>query len=790
MRTVQLYIDNQRIDLFNDEEIKVTSSVQNIDDISKNFTDFSQTFTVPASPNNNQVFEHYYNNDLDGQANANVRKAARIEINYLPFRKGKVQLEGAEIKDGQASSYRLTFYGDVVTLKDLFGKDKLRDLDYSGTQFSFTGANVQTAITSTSDLDVRFPLISSKRVWTYGDAAATDISVSGNAIDYTELFPALKDQVILDAIEAKYGVTFEGTFLSDNRFKRSFTWWKNRQFTDFVLEPQDLVFNNPNTPLANSKVSFEYIDPVSLGQPAGTTLVGKVRMWLFTSFTGTVYLDFYNQAGTLVMTYSQDYVAGVANGAFFSTTNQSSSFLQSQYLSNYSVPLEFSYKFRADAIGTIDAILTYDIHSGSASGSFVTSYNATVSTVTVSNYIDWNSSAPEMEVQTWLSGILKEFNMVCVPKDLTGTTYILEPLEIWYASGDVIDITPYTDMASIKVDRIAPYQEINFSWEKSKSLLNVAFQGFYQREYGDLQYVFPFDGGKYDVKLPFENLLFQKFTGENLQVSYSLESAPDYKHYQPKPVKLFLYNDLTSCDFYLDNGTPTQITNYVPMGQDQNAYLETYSQNFGAEQSSFFDAPVNNSLYQTYYQTYLVNMFSPKSRKISLRCVLPLKMLLELDLQDKVILRDKAYRINNMTTNLTTGLVDLVLVSDWAKERKRVPIKPVTNSTGGVIVVPIKPVKPIRGGYFIITDPTTPFTTSNKTSGQKYYDDTNWEITIPTNSTGSQRTEDYTISWYRYDGTLIESETYSIYQDPEKNYLLAENDAFLLAEDLKYILLE
>lgn len=787
MRTVQLYIEDQRIDLFNDEEIKVTSSVQNIDDISKNFTDFSQTFTVPASPNNNQVFEHYYNNDLDGQVNANLRRSARIEINYLPFRKGKVQLEGSEIKNGQASSYRLTFYGDVVTLKDHFGKDKLRDLDYSSTTFSYTGANVQTALTNNTVLDVRFPLISSNRVWTYGDAAATDISTSGGAIAYTELFPALRDQVILDAIEAKYGVTFEGTFLGDNRFKRSFTWWKNRQFTNFILQPQNVIFNNANTPLANSQVSFEYIDPVSVGEAAGTSLQLKVTMWVLTNFTGTVYLDIYNASGVLLGTYSQDYVSGA--GAFFSTTNGSTSWLQGAYNSQYGVQSKFSYKFRADATGTIDAFVNFEVRKN-AYATLVTAYQAQITQITVTNYIDWNSSAPDIEVQSWFSGLLKEFNMVCVPKDLTGTTYILEPLEIWYASGDVINITPYTDMENVKVDRIAPYKEINFTWEKSKSLLNVAFQGFYQREYGDLQYIFPFDGGKYDVKLPFENLLFQKFTGENLQVSYSLESAPDYKHYVPKPVKLFLYASTTSCDFYLDTGSPTQITSYIPMGQDQNAYLENYSQNFGAEQSSFLDAPINNSLYETYYKTYLVNMFSPKSRKVSVKCVLPLKMLLDLDLQDKVILRDKAYRINNMTTNLTTGLVDLVLVSDWAKERRRVPIKPVVVHTGGTIVIPVQPIKPTKGGYIIITDPGTPFTTSSLTSGQKYYDPTNWEITIPTNSTGNQRTEDYTISWYRYDGTLVETQTYSIYQDPEKSFLLAEDNAYILTEDLKYILLE
>ena len=39
----------QRIELFNDEKISITSSIQDIADISKSKTDFTQSFTIPAS---------------------------------------------------------------------------------------------------------------------------------------------------------------------------------------------------------------------------------------------------------------------------------------------------------------------------------------------------------------------------------------------------------------------------------------------------------------------------------------------------------------------------------------------------------------------------------------------------------------------------------------------------------------------------------------------------------------------------------------------------------------------
>jgi len=160
MRVTELYIRNKRLDLFGDEHIKVNSSVQNINDIGKVFTDFSQDFTLPATPRNNAVFEHWYDNSVDTVVLQNEKQEARLQINGRPFRKGVVQLNGVEIKDGQPVHYKCVFYGDNTTLKDLFGNDKLSDLDYSAITHEYTAANVSTAISSTSDLDVRYPLTS------------------------------------------------------------------------------------------------------------------------------------------------------------------------------------------------------------------------------------------------------------------------------------------------------------------------------------------------------------------------------------------------------------------------------------------------------------------------------------------------------------------------------------------------------------------------------------------------------------------------------------------------------
>ena len=51
MQKIQLYIEGQRVDLFEDESVVLTQSIQNVKDISKIFTEFTRTFAIPASKN-------------------------------------------------------------------------------------------------------------------------------------------------------------------------------------------------------------------------------------------------------------------------------------------------------------------------------------------------------------------------------------------------------------------------------------------------------------------------------------------------------------------------------------------------------------------------------------------------------------------------------------------------------------------------------------------------------------------------------------------------------------------
>lgn len=129
--TTKIYIEGRLIDLFKDETMELNSSIANTDDITKINSDYTKTFTVPASDNNNTIFKHFYNADIDNTFDARTKKDAYIEMDGFPFRTGKIRLEKVSVKKGKASSYTINFWGNLVNFKQLIKEDELNSLDLS-----------------------------------------------------------------------------------------------------------------------------------------------------------------------------------------------------------------------------------------------------------------------------------------------------------------------------------------------------------------------------------------------------------------------------------------------------------------------------------------------------------------------------------------------------------------------------------------------------------------------------------------------------------------------------------
>jgi hypothetical protein len=653
----------QRIELFNDEKISINSSIQNINDISKTFTDYSQTFTIPASKQNNKIFKHWYENSLNNSFSTLIKSNAYIELDTIPFRSGKIQLESCNIVNGQPENYSITFIGALGSLKDKFAGLFLKDLNTTFYDFNYSTVIVKDKVTTTAtSSDIMFPLISSDRYWNYGATGINDISLTTSPIRYNELFPAIKLSAVFDMIDrdSKWNINFNGSFLSDPKFTSAYLYLKNADL--FKTQGQIQKINYASQSGTTSYMEYDFTN-------------NKLKLFPIPAVTG---IFFSSRSVTLDLTFS---VAGVQyycycykNGILFNTVSNASIIgtqINSVFGTNENFADEndlYDFYISSDIPLTFTGVATLGLEYEDSLGYTTESSTLiqTISSITTSALLSVNKYFPEIKIEDFFSGILKMFNLTCYSAD--GINYTIEQLEDYYNTGNKIDITKYIKSDNINLNRVKSYKKINFEYEKSESLVNVGFKSANGVEYGSLLYDTGNDGEEYNIKLPFENLNFSNLSGL-LQVGYCLKT--DLQKYIPKPIILYDYNPsalTTAPTFHFStalSGTGTAYTTYKAFGQEYYNGTETFSLNFNEQQSTLTGELIANSLYQKYYQNYLINIFNFKARLIKFSGILPVSLLTSLKLNDRPIIRDKRYLINNLVTDLTTGEVEFELLTDF-----------------------------------------------------------------------------------------------------------------------------
>jgi hypothetical protein len=672
MLTVAIYIQDtttsqyNRVDLFDDEKISVTSSIQNINDLSKTYCDFSQTFVVPATKQNNKIFKHWYDNSNDIPFNTLVKSNAFIEIDTIPFRSGKIQLESANVVDGHPQNYSITFIGLLGNLKDSFAGLYLKDLTDTTYDLTYNGSVVLGRINTATSSNVMFPLITSARNWNY--ASATDpvnnINSGTYPIRYNELFPAIKLKMVLNMIENQFGLNFDGTvtepstFLTDSRFANTYLYLKNAD-----------VFKANFTSLIDFDSSTGTDPFTSMNFTTNTLTISNTAFGSVALLTFKISLDF-----TVVsIPFS---VLIFKNGILFNTINRTSNSPTGLFtlfqiytgIGNQDYDGDFTFKVQSEQQLVFSNTF---IQITDAMSAINVEYQQNI-TQTLPNVISIKNYFPSIKIEDFFSGLLKMFNLTCYSND--GVNYTIKQLEGYYSDGSDVDITKYVIQDKKDLNRVKTYKKINFDYEKSDSIINVGFNSANNIEYGSLYYsnTPQADGEEYSIKLPFENLNFQNLQSK-LQVGYCLKT--DLQKYIPKPIILYDYSPtaLTSLSAGIDfkfstvltgTGGNNTITAYKAFGQETLIGTDTYSLNFPTQQSTLTNEIVTNGLYQQYYSTYFSNIFNYKARLIKVSAILPTSILTTLKLNDNVLIRDTKYLINTFTTDLTTGEVQFELLTD------------------------------------------------------------------------------------------------------------------------------
>ena len=706
MQKIELYIEGQRVELFKDESITITQSIQNVKDIEKVFTAFTQSFSIPASKTNNKIFQHYYNFDIDG-FDARKKVSATIELNSIPFQTGKIKLEGVDLKNNKPHTYRITFFGDIVDLKDKLGEKKLSDLNLTAYNLAYDASTVETKLTTeeSSTNHIIAPLITHTQRLFYdsGVGHAHDDQYSGNlhydsgtghehGVKWNELKYAIRVNKIIEQIETDFDLEFSSDFFKNTsleEFDHLFLWLHRKSGAVEDLSGSTSTFEtiiDGWTPITVSGSAFGSSATFTLTESTLTSDVagfgtggseptrrglGIFRVVLQTTDTDEYDIallrdgiNVFNKTGhTGNITISGDpadtnnftYAAGTYEVVITSTSQIS--FSNIYWDCRYYLPK------------TADVILD---SSNASTGTYNTNSSFT---------FNINKQIPDMKILDFLTGLFKLFNLTAY---VVNGVIQVKPLNDFYLNPTTYDITEFVDVNSSKVDVALPFKEVRFKFKDTKTFLANKFSELNNRTWGETFYNEGQDLAEkeYKIEVPFGHMLFEKLidldTGspELIQWGYSVDSNQSPYLGSPLlfyPIAFFSSstNPISFVDSVNDENQPTSHKPlndvYVNMPFNTVTTLGTFNPfqlNFNTEISEWSgDTDHSDSIFVKYYSEYIKDVFNSKTRLTKLKAYLPLKILLNYDLGDTFIVAGNAYKINSISTNLLTGESNLELLN-------------------------------------------------------------------------------------------------------------------------------
>jgi hypothetical protein len=431
------------LDLYEDEDIPLTLSVDDFKNVAEKVQSYSKAFNLPATKRNNKIFDQLF--EITRTNNGvifNVYKKTQCVLKQDGFTlfQGFLRLLDVTDKNGE-TSYNVNLYSEVVALADFLKDSNFRDLDFSELTHDYNYSNIRNSWQGILPVD---PLPIRSFANNTGVAGATTTNVlkypfvdwehqytldtSGNPVlpNLESSFrPFISIKYIINRIFELTPFTFTSTFFDTTDFENlymDFNWGAdnnpiNGLGTNFGGEGKltNLTTNFTNMGLQNQG---------SLTLPIGwSTSLNKLTSTLANEGYVVNYTLSYN--GVSGDTIDRQWVHKDSSGNTLNVFNASTITLPSgvttySYVGNFSVLLQPTETLQLE-------VKTSDVTGSSfqfAGGGFITfaGYFASIT----SNLI-LQTLRGELGQWEFLKGLITMFNLVTLVDEDNPNNIIIEP---------------------------------------------------------------------------------------------------------------------------------------------------------------------------------------------------------------------------------------------------------------------------------------------------------------------------------------------------------------------------
>jgi len=670
------------LDMYNDEDITIKSIIKDLSDPKKLFTDYSQSFTIPASKKNNRIFKHYYNIDVINGLDTRLLIPCRLLLNNEVYKVGNLNIESVSMSNGVAESYKIRFIGKLSELARRIGEDELTNLDFSG--YDIDGFVAKDEFSSSTTGNIVFPLASRSNRYLYNSTTAdinienaTNIGYAGvtpadnYGVDENQLVGAIRVGAILEQIQEAYGLDFQGVF-QENYIQELYFWLHKAKKKEEGEVSRGIMRNiavtdaSGNLPIygwSNEGTSFQFAATQDSSSRYAVrfrpTFVGDAKVSILSN--GEILQEVNNSnewTDEVYFRFNPATITFIAETALASTINMEI-YVEYQQYDEYYVGQE--WRSQGDRY-----------------------YGGSISTGG-SDFYNVSENLPQMKVMDFLGSLFKQFNIVAeVDENLTVTT---RHYDVFMYDGKVKDISRFVDRSQYEVSKPNLYNSIKFEYADPKTALEQGFLQVNGKQYGELSYQltgdggFKFSGSEYKVKLENQRIPIEPLKdlhdSTDTNVIYTLFADLKGAEQSIKPMFTYIVKRSgatgTQRVAWTSGGAVDAISNYImPCNHYTKDQLEPNSDNallglyFGEELNEYNadQSLIGVGLWNSFYRGTTAMMFDENKRSVQFKAMLPAGEVKNLNLADTLVISNSYYRINAIETNYYTGetKLDLTLV--------------------------------------------------------------------------------------------------------------------------------
>jgi len=593
------------VELYSFQPINLNFRFTEIQEINAPAATYSQTFRVPLTPHNADIFG-IFDLTLISSYDYKRKLPARFQREGVTLVEGYLQVKQWYVTKGKYVDIELAFFGDAASLSRSIGDEKLSEISTAAYNFSLNYANIVSGNSGTLYSGaIRFGLVDRGFNWS---STTFPVSPSSAVLKHSEVTPFASIKFVFSLIMSEAGLTFDSDFFDTT----------GEEVYLMCLSSEAIV----RTYAVSSKCFGIGLSSDYTFSSTGTILAPFADTGVFydnaNDYNASTYKWTPTISGTFTFLVRMNSSAAATFNIVGSTTGSTTIFnsLSGDNFSAITLPF------------VAGEAVTFEVTANSGTILYANGLAYASTSVVLYNFqedtgipVQLSSNFPDLKKIDFVAGLQKSFNLVFIQDKNVSTHYYVEPFSDYMSGGAVKDWTNKLDTDkdySVLPTTDLQKREYVFTHEGSEDYANELAQNITGEVHGRKRIVDPssdFAAGTMEIKSPFAPFLVTNIPDTEFPVLRLTKEGNPIAN--PRPM-LAYWNGETTININTTDDSGVSAFIKYPLFSESDDFATDV-----ADKSLFYGHPRPlreiiatplNSLYYYYWRKFANELYSPDAR--------------------------------------------------------------------------------------------------------------------------------------------------------------------------------